>query len=363
MLFPWIKQNKKLTEGEQPASQNTPQELKTQEELSHLLFEAEKKAQDLEKSRSATIHILENLQKTSQELVQSKTHLEEEIQRRAKGSQKLALTIKELERSQDASLNIMEDLDTSRKELEGAYNTLEETQLELIQSEKLAVLGEMAAGVAHEINNPLLVISGEAEMLLLDKDQDPETVAAAKNMIAQSKRMKEITDSLLGFAHKEEIEYKATNVNEIMKKALAMLSYQPEIKQIKINPELDPDLPKVLASPSQLEEVFINIILNAIQAMGENGELIIKTSHKKANNGKEMITIELTDNGKGMDKETLRKIFNPFFSTKEKGVGLGLPVSHRIIESHQGQIEVQSEPGKGATFMIKLPVYKKEAHK
>ena len=253
------------------------------------------------------------------------------------------------------------------EELQKAYQELKAAQDMLIQSEKLAVLGQLAAGVAHEINNPLFVISGRAEMMLKYKDKDKDTKNNSKIILEQSEKIRHIVARLLDFSHKRVFKLEPLDINGVVEKAISLLNYQVKTENVKLTKELDFNLPEILGDNSHLQEVFLNIMLNAVQAMEREGTLTVRTRKEKVTEyelrktdrfklGAELLVIEFEDTAEGMDEETLKKIFNPFFSTKEKGTGLGLSICYGIIEAHRGTIEVQSKLGKGSIFIVKLPM-------
>lgn len=286
---------------------------------------------------------------------------------------KLQNEITERKLAQEALRRAYDDLEIRiqerTKELKNTYEQLKQTQAQLIQSAKMASVGLLAAGVAHEINNPTFVISGEAEMLL--KDKNKETKEAAKAIFEQAERISKITKRVLEFSRQGESKRKSLDVNKIIEKSIFLLAYQAKMESIEIAKELNTDLPRPLGDENQIQEVFLNIMLNAVQAMGEGGSLTIRTYSEKITEdgrrktvkfklGDKIVVTEFRDTGKGMDDETLNKIFDPFFTTKEEGIGLGLFVCYGIIENHGGIIEAQSKLGEGSTFIIKLPIPKEE---
>ncbi len=231
-----------------------------------------------------------------------------------------------------------------------------------IQSSKMAALGKMAAGIAHEINNPLAVIGEKAgwmKDLLGMEDMDgsenfQELLDAVNKIEYHVVRARTVTHRLLGFARRMEPMAERINVNEILDESIEFLKNEARYRSIEIQANYAPDLPLTTTDQAQLQQVFLNIINNGIDAIGKEGQIIINTKTTKNNE----IFIEISDNGPGISKEVLQKIFDPFFTTKEvgKGTGLGLSISYSIIEKLGGRIMVASEEGQGTTFTIYLPV-------
>lgn len=233
---------------------------------------------------------------------------------------------------------------------------LQETHLQLVSSEKMASLGKLAAGIAHEINNPLGGILIYASLMMEDLPEDDPKRADLARIVQEAGRCKEIVKSLLEFARQTEPKKEPTDINRAIQDGLFFLVNQALFHNIRIIKELDPSLPLVHGNASQLKQVFMNIIVNAAEAMHGNGTLTIKTSFSSDEN---KVTIEFTDTGEGIPEENLSRIFDPFFTTKDvgKGTGLGLATSFGIIEEHGGRINVKSKVGEGATFSIELPVH------
>jgi two-component system NtrC family sensor kinase len=233
----------------------------------------------------------------------------------------------------------------------------------VIQESKMAALGKMAAGIAHEINNPLAVIGEKAgwikdllEMADVSKSENFQEIAAAVNKIEYHvNRARTITHRLLGFARRMEPVTEILNINTVLEESQAFLENEARYRNIDIQADYAPDLPKTASDPAQLQQVFLNILNNAIDAIGKEGEIHLKTRHLAKNNE---IGIEIHDTGPGIPKEMLNKIFDPFFTTKEvgKGTGLGLSISYSIVEKLGGRMMVASEEGKGTTFTIYFPV-------
>jgi two-component system, NtrC family, sensor kinase len=231
----------------------------------------------------------------------------------------------------------------------------------MVHESKMAALGKLAAGVAHEINNPLAVIGEEAgwmKDLLKEEDisQSPnfkEFQESIKKIEYHAERVKKVTHRLLGFARRMEPTVEHVMVNQVLEECVGFLENEARYRNITIQKELAADLPAISSDPSQLQQVFLNIINNAIDAMGKDGIITLRTAHQES-----QVIIKISDTGPGMTKETIEKIFDPFFTTKEvgKGTGLGLSISYSIIEKLGGTIYVDSKLGKGTTFTIRLPV-------
>ena len=233
----------------------------------------------------------------------------------------------------------------------------------MVHESKMAALGKMAAGVAHEINNPLAVIAEEAGWMkdLLKEDDVAQSQnlkeyqESIKKIEYHVERVKKVTHRLLGFARRMEPTEEKVMVNQILDECVGFLENEARYRNISINKELAPDLPTTASDSSQLQQVFLNILNNAIDAMGKDGAITLRTLYQPETR---QIAIKITDTGPGMTQETIEKIFDPFFTTKEvgKGTGLGLSISYSIIEKLGGTIYVDSKVGKGTTFTIKLPV-------
>jgi signal transduction histidine kinase len=233
---------------------------------------------------------------------------------------------------------------------------LQETHLQLVSSEKLASLGKLAAGIAHEINNPLGGILIYASLMMEDLLQEDPRRGDLERIVQEASRCKEIVKSLLQFARQTEPKMEPTDINRAITDGLFFLENQALFHNIKISKKLDPFLPLVRGNGSQLKQVFMNIIVNAAEAMVESGTLTIATSLSP---DRKTVFVEFTDTGEGIAEENLTRIFDPFFTTKDvgKGTGLGLSTSYGIVEDHGGKISVRSQVGEGSTFTIELPVH------
>jgi two-component system NtrC family sensor kinase len=229
---------------------------------------------------------------------------------------------------------------------------LRAAQDQLIQSEKLASIGELAAGVAHEINNPIGVILGFAQVLLRRTHEGDPMHRPLSLIEREGVRCKNIVQDLLDFARQNKPAPRRLNVNKVIEAAAGLMEHQANSDQVMVVKGYAPDLPDVVADENQLQQVFFNILLNAYQAMPEGGELHITSRLEE-----DEVQAVFSDTGAGIPQEHIHHIFDPFFTTKEvgEGTGLGLSVSYGIVRQHGGTIEVQSENGSGATFIVKLP--------
>jgi PAS domain S-box-containing protein len=225
-------------------------------------------------------------------------------------------------------------------------------EYQIIQSEKMAAIGQLSAGMAHEINNPLFVISGRIEMMLDNKDL-PEAVRQTLGVIySQVDRIRKLVDQLLKFSRKTPPKFEAVNVNDTIEGVLPLLSYHKlPSAQININKFFENNLPAIKGDLNQLQEVFVNLCLNAYQSMPEGGTLTIKTRNLQ----NRYAEVRISDTGQGISEQNLKNIFMPFFSTKKEGTGLGLSICFNIIKNHNGIIDVESQLNCGTTFIIKLP--------
>lgn len=227
---------------------------------------------------------------------------------------------------------------------------LKEEREHIIQSTKLAAIGELASNVAHEINNPLTSIIGFIELM-----KDEKNASVIKNHLSivekESKRARDIVRELLKFARKRPLELSALDINAVIRDIIPLTKAQMRANRIELVEEYGV-LPRIWGDANQLIQVFVNIINNAIAAMEHGGKLVIRTAHMG-----EEILVDFEDTGRGIPKEIVRRIFEPFFTTKkDRGTGLGLSVSYRIIQDHGGRIDVSSTEGQGSTFTVHLPV-------
>jgi|Deesub1362A_J573_1020465.scaffolds.fasta_scaffold00570_11 signal transduction histidine kinase/HAMP domain-containing protein len=227
---------------------------------------------------------------------------------------------------------------------------VEERTRQLLHAERLATIGTLASGVAHEINNPATSILLDAERILEENLSNGEVREIAEGIVKQVERIQRITRSLLLFSRQSEFEPREVDLNDIIEESLEVL--RPKLKKVKVEKRLK-RLPLIVGDPAQLQQVFVNLMLNAVQAMPSGGTLTIETEARE----REVIA-RVNDTGVGIPDEHLDKIFNPFFTTKRpsEGTGLGLSICLGIVERHNGKIEVRSKVGKGTTFTVRLPL-------
>jgi signal transduction histidine kinase len=228
-------------------------------------------------------------------------------------------------------------------------------QEQLILTDRLASIGQLASGIAHELNNPLTSVIGFSE-LLLERDLPDDIKEDLEIVNREAKRTANVVKGLLTFVRKQGTEKELVDINSIIQGVLQLRSYEQRISNIEVNDQFYPDLPEIMGNGAHLQQVFMNLIVNAEQAMLEahgRGTLTITTERVG-----DIVRASITDDGPGISPDNMRRIFTPFFTTKEvgKGTGLGLSICHGILTEHGGKIYTESEPGKGATFIVELPI-------
>nr|HPI73533.1 ATP-binding protein [bacterium] len=250
--------------------------------------------------------------------------------------------------------SIQEELTRANLELKDSLTTLQKTQQQLVQSEKLASVGQLAAGVAHELNNPLggiLIYSG---LLLEQVDKESRQAKDLQRIMAETDRCRRIVRGLLDFSRQTRIDAAIVNLNKILSSTLALVTEQAMFLNIQVVQQLEDSLPNVLVDVGQIQQVFLNIILNAADAMNGRGTLSVRSRTSPEG---DCVLVSFTDTGSGMTAEIISRIFEPFFTTKPRGqgTGLGLAIAYGIVQRHHGDILVASQPGMGSTITVKLP--------
>jgi two-component system NtrC family sensor kinase len=260
---------------------------------------------------------------------------------------------------------------TLEQRVEQKTRELKRAHEHALHTEKMASIGKMAAVLAHEINNPLSGILTYAKLLRkwIDREEAARAEAPRDNagrvrhqeicdsldlIASESRRCGDLVKNLLTFSRTTPMNLQATNLNQVVDRSLRLVQHQLDLAGIQVQPQLDPDLPPVLCDAAQMEQVILALVMNALDAMPQGGNLWLTTSSSHDPNH---VRIVVRDDGSGIPAEILPRIFEPFLTTKEtgRGVGLGLAISHSILERHNGNIEVQSEAGRGTTFTVTLP--------
>jgi len=235
-----------------------------------------------------------------------------------------------------------------------AYNQLAKAQRQLVETEKLAALGQLSARVAHEVNNPLGIIKNYLELIMQSVDSDEKIPAYVTILKEEVDRIARIVRQLLGFYHPHSIEKGEVRLPNVVNEIIVLMSMQLEDKRLKLIKKYDEDLPPVWASSEQMKQVFLNLIMNARDVMKDGGEIIISGAI-----GNDRVIFEFADSGPGIEEDHLSQVFEPFYTTKKNGAGtgLGLSVCYGIIQNHGGTISVRNREEGGAVFSIELPIY------
>jgi two-component system NtrC family sensor kinase len=260
---------------------------------------------------------------------------------------------------QNAQKQIQEGIRNLEHKVEERTRELKATQSQLLHSEKLAAVGALAATVAHEINNPLTGVYTYIRLMERKIDQGqygPEEMEKYKGYLNTMRREVErttaIVQNLLDFTRPKEPVRKAMNLVKVMEESLALISNKLSLTNIEVVKLFNP-LPEIQADPAHMKQVFLNLLINASEAMEEGGTLTIRSDYHPDTN---TVTMSVRDTGIGIEEKDLARIFDPFFSTKKKGTGLGLSVVNGIVTRHNGKVEIDSTPGKGTDFRVSLPV-------
>ncbi len=256
----------------------------------------------------------------------------------------------ELERAHQA---LQESADQLERKVEQRTAELQAIQAHLIQSEKLAAVGKLAAGVAHEINNPLTGILTNSSLMLEDLEPDHPWRDDIQTIVSETLRCRNIVKGLLDFARQTKPQRTLINMNEVVDEVLNLVRNQASFRSVRVTTELDPDLPTILADNDQMRQVMLNIVLNAGEAMAQGGELRVTSKVDAMHKG---IELRISDTGPGIPNAVKARLFEPFFTTKKTGTGLGLAIAYGIVERHKGRLRVDTAPGDGTTFIISLPI-------
>jgi PAS domain S-box-containing protein len=270
------------------------------------------------------------------------------------GSVVIVSDLREQKKAEEERRRMHEEVVDANVKLRDSMARLQAAQEQLIQAEKLSALGELISGVAHELNNPLTGVMGYSQ-LMMNANTPPELRRNLERINKEAVRCQKIVQNLLAFARRHHPERKLADMNEVLRSTIDLRAYQLKVDNIELVIDLQEPLAPVLADSYQMQQVFINIINNAHQALmetGRMGSLAIRSRHEN-----DVVRVEFIDNGPGIPEDKIGRIFDPFFTTKGigRGTGLGLSLSYGIVKEHEGQIYAKSEPGQGATFVIELP--------
>ena len=260
-------------------------------------------------------------------------------------------------------LELGEEFNIMMNVLEQKTIELHKTQAQLLQSSKMSAVGQLAGGVAHEINNPMTVILGFSQSIIKKIREEDPLYLPLKSIEREAIRCKKLIADLLTFSRTGKTQAEMADLNLTIEETVSIVEAQTKVKNIEIIKKYEENLPQLTINKNQIQQVVINLCSNAIDAMPEGGTIILATkssSHLTATReeAEKFIEISVSDTGKGMAEEVTRHVFEPFFTTKEtgKGTGLGLSICYEIVKKHNGEITVESEPGRGTKFSIKLPL-------
>jgi len=242
-------------------------------------------------------------------------------------------------------------LDESHRKLKEQTDILFQTEEQLRRADRLSALGELSAGMAHEIRNPLGSIKGAVEILKDDYRPDEAKYEFIRILQKETDRLNQIVQEFLGFARPKQPEFQVADLNKSIESVLTLTAQEAKKAGVTVEKSLDPSIGKRSLDVGLLKQAFLNLILNAIQAMPQGGVLSVESGLRE-----HALEVTIRDTGIGIPEENRKKLFSPFFTTKKNGTGLGLAITYRIIQNHRGTIDVKSEQGKGTTFAVKIPI-------
>ena len=326
--------------------------------LVHIMGDLNESNQKLADQRKAMLHILGDYEDDRSRLARQTERLDNS--RRAllhilKDSHESNLRLGD---SRKAMIHIMGDLRETTQEMERREHELRDKQEQLVQAGKLATLGELTTGVAHELNNPLnnigLYVGNVIDRIRLGADDAEPLVSDLEKAMEQVRKATEIISHLRTFGRAARVSIEQVDVDDVIERSLLLVHEQLRLRGIEVELELCPDELLVVANPIQLEQVFINLLTNARDALADSKRKTIRIASSRDG---EKIRIAFSDTGPGIPLELQQRIFDPFFTTKEvgTGTGLGLSITYSILKEYGGEISVDSRPGKGATFLVELP--------
>lgn len=243
------------------------------------------------------------------------------------------------------------DLERTTKRLTEVYQELQRNFEQMKRSERLFALGQLSAGLAHEIRNPLASIAGAAGILQRNTDLEPKNLECLEIITKECQRLNRLLGNFLDFARPRTPHFQQIDITPVLGSVLDLARHAPGKKQIELRTNIAAQLPSVESDPELLKQVLLNLVMNAIQAMPDGGEVVVSAAPQH-----ERMLIQVTDGGTGIKPENLDRIFDPFFTTKDNGSGLGLSVAHQIVEQHGGMLTAAANPDRGTTFTVSLPL-------
>jgi C4-dicarboxylate-specific signal transduction histidine kinase len=332
--------------------------------LLHIMGDLNQTNRRLADQRKAMLHILGDYEKDRSRLARQTERLDNSRRALLHILQDSHESNFRLENSRKAMIHIMGDLRETTSEMERREQELRDKQEQLVQAGKLATLGELTTGVAHELNNPLnnigLSVGNVIDQIEMDKADSARIKRDLENAMQQVRKATEIISHLRTFGRAAPVSREPVDVNEAIQRSLSLVHEQLRLRQIDVTLELDPRNPVVMGNLIQLEQVFINLLTNARDALADAPRKEIQISCAEAEGA---VRLAFRDTGPGIAPGLEQRIFDPFVTTKEvgKGTGLGLSITYGIIKEHGGTIDVESRPGEGATFLIELPLATAEA--
>src|SRR5688500_10782316 len=325
--------------------------------MPHIMSDLNESNKRLADQRKAMIHILGDYESDRSRLARQTERLDNSRRALLHILQDSHGSNLRLEASRKAMIHIMDDLRETTQEMERREHELRDKQEQLIQAGKLATLGELTTGVAHELNNPLnnigLFVGNVIDYVRLGKVDNERMLGDLEKVVDQVKKATEIISHLRTFGRAAPVTFEPVAVNDVIERALSLTQEQLRLREIEIELDLCPEAPVVLGNSIQLEQVFINLLTNARDALAEAEERRINIECTLAG---EMVVMVFRDTGPGIPEGLEQRIFDPFFTTKDvgTGTGLGLSITYGIIKEHRGSITVESPPGEGASFRIEL---------
>ncbi len=326
--------------------------------LMHILSDLNTVNRKLADQRKAMIHILADYEKDRSRLARQTEHLDNSRRALMHILQDAHQSNLRLENSRKAMIHIMSDLRETTAEVQRREQELREKQEQLVQAGKLATLGELTTGVAHELNNPLnnigLFIGNAIDLIELGMVDPQYILQELHSAMQQVRKATEIISHLRTFGRAASVSYEPVAINQVIQRAISLIQEQLRLRQISVEFHFPPRDVIVTGNAIQLEQVFLNLLTNARDAMVDAQRKVITITCKT---GKDMVEISFCDTGPGISAELKQRIFDPFFTTKEvgTGTGLGLSITYGIVKEHQGTITVENQPGEGACFSLQFP--------